>query len=221
MLQNVAVYPDEKAVFYREHDDNAYSVEAFFLQYTIAELPFEIFTSLLFAILAVFAAGLHRTVSLFFIVAFNAFCFVNCGESVGIIFNTLFNHTGFAVNVAFVVLSVANIMGGVMSLNIPAFLQAFNHLSPIKWGIGNLAPYTLRGTTFSCTEEQKLPSGQCPVETGEDALKLYNLNGNAGLNIFAVGICLVVYRMSAFLVLKARRTRWAWRERIGKASSHK
>lgn len=33
MLQNVAVYPDEKAVFYREHDDNAYSVEAFFLQY--------------------------------------------------------------------------------------------------------------------------------------------------------------------------------------------
>ena len=214
MLQNVAVYPDEKAVFYREHDDNAYSVEAFFLQYTLAELPFEILTSLLFAVLAVFAAGLHRTASLFFIVAFNAFCFVNCGESVGIIFNTLFDHTGFAVNVAFVVLSVANIMGGVISLNIPAFLQAFNHLSPIKWGIGNLAPYTLRGIIFSCTEAQKLPSGQCPVPTGEDALKLYNLDGNAGLNLLAVGICVVAYRILAFIVLKARRTRWEWRERL-------
>ena len=83
MLQNVAVYPDEKAVFYREHDDNAYSVEAFFLQYTLAEVPFEIFTSLLFAVLTVLAAGLDRTASLFFIVAFNAFAIVNCGESVG------------------------------------------------------------------------------------------------------------------------------------------
>ena len=107
MLQNVAVYPDEKAVFYREHDDNAYSVEAFFLQYTLAEIPFEILTAILFAVLTVLAAGLHRTVSLFFIVVFNAFAIVNCGESVGIIFNTLFDHTGFAVNVTSVVLSVA------------------------------------------------------------------------------------------------------------------
>ena len=212
MLQNVAVYPDEKAVFYREHDDNAYSVEAFFLQYTLAEIPFEICTCLIFAVLTDLAAGLHRTASLFFIIAFNAFCIVNCGESVGIIFNTLFSHTGFAVNVTSVVLSVAQIMGGVMSLNIPSFLQAFNHLSPIKWSIGNLAPYTLRGVTFSCTDAQRLPNGQCPVRDGEDVLNLYNLNGNAGLNLLALGICVVVYRMLAFLLLKAMRERWSWRE---------
>lgn len=216
MLQNVAVYPDEKTVFYREHDDNAYSVEAFFLQYTLAEIPFEIATSLLFAVLTVLAAGLHRTASLFFIVAFNAFCIVNCGESVGIIFNTLFDHTGFAVNITSVVLSIAQIMGGVMSLNIPAFLQAFNHLSPIKWAIGNLGPYTLAGVSFTCTVEQQLPNGQCPVNTGAEALDLYNLNGNAGLNLLAVGICLVVYRMLAFVLLKAKRTRWALKERLGR-----
>lgn len=216
MLQNVAVYPDEKAVFYREHDDNAYSVEAFFLQYTLAEIPFEIATSLLFAVLTVLAAGLHRSASLFFIVAFNAFCIVNCGESVGIIFNTLFDHTGFAVNITSVVLSIAQIMGGVMSLNIPPFLEAFNHLSPIKWAIGNLGPYTLDGVNFTCTEAQLLPNGQCPVNTGEDALNLYNLNGNAGLNLLALGICLVVYRMLAFVLLKAKRTRWALKERMGR-----
>lgn len=220
MLQNVAVYPDEKAVFYREHDDNAYSVEAFFLQYTLAEVPFEIFTSLLFAILTVLAAGLHRTASLFFVVAFNAFAIVNCGESVGIIFNTLFNHTGFAVNVTSVVLSIAQIMGGVMSLHVPSFLQAFNHLSPIKWAIGNLAPYSLAGVQFSCTEDQHLPDGQCPITSGKDVLNLYNLNGNAGLNLMALGICVVVYRILAFLILKAKRTRWAWRERLGRVRRH-
>lgn len=216
MLQNVAVYPNEKAVFYREHDDNAYSVEAFFLQYTVAEIPFEIFTSLLFAVLTVLAAGLHRTASLFFIVAFNAFAIVNCGESVGIIFNTLFNHTGFAVNVTSVVLSIAQIMGGVLSLHVPSFLQAFNHLSPIKWAIENLAPYTLAGVHFSCTQDQQLPNGQCPITDGKDVLNLYNLNGNAGLNLLAVGICVVVYRLLAFLILKAKRTRWALRERLGR-----
>lgn len=214
MLQNVAVYPDEKAVFYREHDDHAYSVEAFFLQYTLAEIPFEVFTSLIFAVLTVLAAGLHRSASTFFIVAFNAFAIVNCGESVGIIFNTLFNHTGFAVNVTSVVLSIAQIMGGGMSLHLPSFLQAFNHLSPIKWAIGNLAPYTLADVHFSCTEDQQLANGQCPVMDGTDVLNLYNLNGNARLNLLAVGICVIVYRVLAFLILKAKRRRWAWRQRL-------
>ena len=73
MRQNVAVYRDDKAVFCREHDDNAYSFEAFFLQYTLAEIPFEICTCLVFAFLMDLAVGLHRTASLFFIVALNTF----------------------------------------------------------------------------------------------------------------------------------------------------
>ena len=209
MLQCVAVYPSERDVFYHEHDDNAYSVEAFFWQYTLAELPFEIFTSLFFAVLAVMAVGLPRTAQLFFIVSFNAFGIVSCGESLGIIFTTLFSHTGFAVNVTSVFLSLAMLMGGVMSLNIPAFLQAFNHLSPIKWSLGNLAPYTLRGVVFTCTADQKLPNGTCPISTGEEALKLYNLDTNAGLNVLALGICAIVYRMLAFLVLKAKMASWS------------
>ncbi|KAL8833210.1 MAG: hypothetical protein Q9170_004405, partial [Blastenia crenularia] len=112
MLQNVAVFPAEKSVFEREHDDGAYGVPAFFLTYTVLELPFEIFTSFFFALLTVIAAGLPRTVSLFFIVAFNCFAIVNIGESVGIMFITLFRHTGFAVNIMATVLSLANIMGG-------------------------------------------------------------------------------------------------------------
>ena len=111
-------------------------------------------------------------------------------------------------------------MGGVMSLDIPAFLQAFNHLSPIKWSIGNLATYTLQGVTFSCTESQRLPNGQCPVTSGEEALNLYHLETNAGLNILALGICVIVYRMLAFLLLKMVKSQWAWRERLLERWSH-
>ncbi|OCL10550.1 hypothetical protein AOQ84DRAFT_387429 [Glonium stellatum] len=214
MLQNVAVYPGERAVFYREHDDRAYGVEAFFLQYTAVEIPFEIVTSLLFAVLADLACGLPRTPELFFIVAFNCFCIVSCGESLGILFNTLFEHTGFAVNVTSVFLSVAQIMGGVMSLDIPGFLQAFNYLSPVKYVVGNLAPYTLRGQVFTCEDWQRLPGGECPVTSGEQVLKLYNLDRNPKLNLMALGVCTIVYRLLAYLLLKAVRERWvgrAWR----------
>lgn len=217
MLQNVAVYPDEKQVFYSEHDDNAYSLEAFFFQYTVAEIPFEILTSLLFALLTVLAAGLPRSATLFFITAFNIFAVVSCGESIGIIFNTLVSHTGFAVSLTSIVLSIATVMGGIMSLDIPPFLQAFNHLSPIKWSVGNLAPYSLRGVVFTCTEFQRLENGKCPIETGEDVLSLWGLDGNARLNVLALGLCVVAYRGLGYLVLKARRTRWSrsWWQKKG------
>ena len=84
MLQNVAVYPDEKDVFYRENDDGTYGVEAFLAQYITLEAPFEIFTCLLFAVLVDLAAGLPRTPQVFFVCFFNVFCIVSCGESLGI-----------------------------------------------------------------------------------------------------------------------------------------
>lgn len=208
MLQNVAVYVDELLVFDSEHADNAYSVEAFVLQYTVAEIPFEIATALLFALLTVLAAGLPRSATLFFVVAFNAFAIVSCGESVGIVFHSLVAHTGFAVSLVSVLLSVAMVMGGVMSLHIPPFLQAFNHLSPIRWSIGNLAPYSLRGVTFSCTEFQRLPGGACLIESGEQVLRLYGLDREPRGSLLALAGCVLGYRVLAYGVLKVKRGRW-------------
>lgn len=88
MLQNVAVYPNEKDVFYREHDDGTYGVEAFFMQYLTLEIPFEIGTSLLFAIFCALATGLPRTPQVFWACFFNCFCLVNYGESFGIMVST-------------------------------------------------------------------------------------------------------------------------------------
>ncbi|KAL9022872.1 MAG: hypothetical protein Q9196_007497, partial [Gyalolechia fulgens] len=213
MLQNVAIYPTESQVFYREHDDGAYSTLAFFMAYTTLEIPFEILASLLFALLSVIAPGLQRTPQLFFVAAFNSFAIVNCGESVGIMFNTLFHHTGFAVNVMATLLSLANIMGGVMSLDIPPFLQAWNHLNPVKWSLGNLAPWTLGGVVFSCVggDGGADGGGGCGPgvpRTGDDVLRLYHLDANPELNLMALGICVVVYRFVAWGVLTLKRGRW-------------
>jgi hypothetical protein len=120
-------------------------------------------------------------------------------------FNTLFDHAGFAINIASLLISVAVLMAGVFSLNVPAFLQAFNYLSPVKWAVGNLAPYSMKGLTFTCAVDQQGPTGLCPILTGQQALQLYNLDHDPRMYLLALGICTVGYRLVSFLLLWAAK----------------
>lgn len=207
MLQNVAVYPAEAASFSREHADGATTPLGFIAQYTLLEAPFSAVAALLFAVMADLAVGLPRTAEVFFVVAYNCFCIISCGESLGIAFNTLFPHTGFAVSLTSVVLSVAQMMAGVMSLDMPPVLDAANYLSPVKYSVGNLAPYALRGVRFDCSEDLAV-GGKCPFETGEDVLKAYGLERNVKVEIAALAGCVVVYRLLAFAVVYVVAEGW-------------
>ncbi|KAK8050784.1 ABC transporter [Apiospora phragmitis] len=209
MLQNVAAYPAEREVFYREDDDAVYGVEAFLATYTVLEVPLEVVSSLVFGVLADLAVGFPRTVEMYFVCVFSAFAIVNCGESLGIMFNTMFNHTGFAVQIISVLLSVAQIMAGIMSIDMPALFRAFNYLSPIRYATRALAPFSLRGVEFTCDEAQRQPgTGKCIISTGEEVLDLYKLNVDGVVNIICLAGVVVAYRLVAWALLRVVRTRW-------------
>lgn len=211
MLQNIAVYPYERDVFYRESSDNCYSVEAFVLQYTCLEVPFELAASLIFGVAAAFAVNLERSAKMFLILTYNCFCIVSCGESLGMMFCTLFSHVGFSVNITSVLLSISMVMGGIMSLDVPGFLQGINHLSPIKYSVSSLAPYAMRGQQFTCTDQQRLPNGKCPIETGEQVLLLYNQGKkNPDMAIMGLGLCAIAYRLVAYALLRVMRSHGIW-----------
>jgi hypothetical protein len=99
-------------------------------------------------------------------------------------------------------------MSGILAINMPGFLQGVNYLSPMPYVTRNLAPYSLRHITFYCTAAQKLPDGSCPITTGKQALDLYKLNTNPARNIMALGICTLIYRILAYVLLKAMRMHW-------------
>jgi ABC-type multidrug transport system ATPase subunit len=208
MLQNVAVYPAEREVFYREDDDGVYGPEAFLFTYTLLELPFEIISCLVFGVLAVFAMGLPRTAEMYFVCVFSCFGIVSCGESLGIIFNTLFSHTGFAVNIISVLLSVAQVIAGIMSINMPRLFEIFNYLSPLKYATAALGPISLRDITFTCEDSQRLPDGRCAIENGKQVLELYKLDVDPVVNIAALAGTVVIYRLLAWALLRIVRTRW-------------
>ncbi|KAI9147605.1 ABC transporter ATP-binding protein/permease [Paramyrothecium foliicola] len=219
MLQNVAVYPGERDVFYREDDDGVYGVQAFLASYTVLEVPFEILTSLVFGVLGALAIGLPRTATMYFVTSFACFGITSCGESLGIMFNTLVGHTGFAVNLMGIFLAIANSIGGVLSIDMPDLFVAFNYLSPIRYAMLAVAPYSLRGVTFTCTDEQRLPDGRCPIETGQDVLELYKFDVDPVRHVAALAACTVVYRLLAWGLLTLVRGRW--RKKGNKTSTEK
>ena len=208
MLQNVAVYPMDRDVFYREDDDEVYSVEVFLMTYTVLEVPFEIISGLLFGLLGTYAVGLPRSATMYFVTSFSCFSLVSCGESLGIMFNTLFTHTGFAVNLMGTVLAVASVCGGVLSIDMPELFRAFNYVSPIRYALHSVTPYSLRPVSFTCTDAQKSLDGKCPIETGQQVLELYKFDSDPVINVAALAACVVIYRLLAYALLKVARTRW-------------
>ncbi|KAK5192289.1 hypothetical protein LTR92_007464 [Exophiala xenobiotica] len=223
MLNSIAMYPSERDIYYHESlRDNTYPLSAFYVYYLTLEVPMEIVASLLFAVLTVFAAELPYTPGLFFLMAYSAFCVVSCGESFGILFLTMFSHTGLAVSVMSVVLSISIHLAGVLSIDIDGFLQAVNHISPIKWQVGALLSYSLRGITFTCTDAQRLANGECPISSGEQVLDLYRLDVDTAAYALALGGVTIGYRVLGYLGLMVKRVDWKalvtkWNGRKSKA----
>lgn len=210
MLQNVAVYPAERDVFYAEQDDGVYSVLPFALTYTLLELPTGVIGAMVFGLLGSFAVGLAKTAEMYFVAVLVCFSIVSCGESLGVMFNTLFSsYTGFAINIMGILLSVAQTMGGVMSIQMPAVFDIFNWISPIRYSVRAFALVSLKGVVFTCEQSvRESLGGRCPINTGEEVLSLWRLEGKLGPEIAGLVGCVVVYRVLAWGLVWAVRRRW-------------
>lgn len=62
-----------------------------------------------------------------------------------------------------------------------------------------------------------MPSG-IAISTGVQVLRLYNLDKDTGMNVLALGICTVIYRIVAYILLKAKGTHWNVNEWFGVGS---
>lgn len=210
MLNNIAVYPSERSVFYREYDDGIYGVTPFFLTYTFIELPFEVITAMMFSCLYALATDFGRSASMFFISTYCVLVIVNCGESIGIAFNTIFMHEGFAMNIISVFLSIATMMSGVMSFHMPPVLRAINWISPLKYAVGVVAKHAFpESLKFSC-EGQEIDSttGECALMNGKQVLDTYGISiSNKRFQVYMglLTVCLVLYRLCAYAILKVNR----------------
>ncbi|KAE8142807.1 P-loop containing nucleoside triphosphate hydrolase protein [Aspergillus pseudotamarii] len=205
MLQNVATFPPEVDVMYRETSEGLYNIEAFLAQYTMLELPFEAFSALLFALLLAYAAKLAPKADLFGFLFLSALCALNSGESISMLFYLLFDHISLAVSFTASLLAIFTVLGGVMSLDPPKVLQWFNHISPVKYAVTSISVLTMRDLEFTCTDEQRDVNGKCLIETGEQVLQLYKFDQkNPWLEVLGGVVVMLCYRLLVYTVLKVK-----------------
>lgn len=209
MLNNIAIYPAERNVFYREYLDGGYSTFAFFATYGLLALPFLILTSATIAVLMMYAVGVTDTFLGFCYLTFVMFAFTITGEFVGIAFCSMFYHIGFTVNIVSVVLSIFSIMSGFLSVSaMPLTLQYINNISPVHWGSWTLANVAYGGVVFTCTPEEMLSTGVCPIATGEQVLSLYGFTGEGGRFGYSFHILVLFIITAAAGIFSFAALRW-------------
>lgn len=196
MLNNVALYPEERNYFYEEYADKVYGLAPFFLVYTIWETMFEVIASAIYAALAVMVIGLPRTPGVYFCFAYCCLLLVSCGESLGIFFNTIFDHTGFAINVISTFLSIAVFMAGLLSLELPSFFKGLNYINPVHYAVIAAVNIVLDSEKhFTCTPtEGGDGQGGCIFNSGADVLDTYGLRVNWRLYLGLMAVMAVIYR---------------------------
>ncbi|KAI7822566.1 P-loop containing nucleoside triphosphate hydrolase protein [Gamsiella multidivaricata] len=210
MLNNVAIYPFERDIAYREISDGGYSATSFFFSFLVNEVPLEILGSLGVTVFMLVITQMKTTVLTFFTFWVVMFGYINAGESIGSAFSTFATHAGFNITVMSAVISVFSFMTGFMSLNIPKWLSAINHVSLFKYGSLVMTRNEFDGITFDCSAEQ-ISGGACPYPTGESVLELLQFqdkNWDLYMGLFIMVV--VVYRLLAWLALVAKVKGHRW-----------
>lgn len=203
LINNIALFPTEREIFYQEYRDGVCGPFEFNLAYLVNEVPLELISCAFFSILVVFGVGLPRNASMLFGMLATCFISVNVGDSLGIIMNSIFRHTGMATNFLANLVTVGFFMGGTMSIQLPPFFQAWNYLSPMRYAVLICTKLGFQNQNFACGSEAE----SCTLRTGREVLKHYNLENNLGVSLGGLVACLVMYRVIAIGAVYMR-VRW-------------
>jgi hypothetical protein len=222
MLNCIAMFPNERNIFYREIFDGYYSALAFIMAYYSIALPLMVASALALALVATWSTGLVITFIQMLQMTYICFCYILTGESIGVIFCILFQEIGFAVNVMSAILSVFGIMSGFISLDMPKVLQDISRIWPISWGAYLSANVAFEDTTFKCDGSEtnnyyyysstSNSTSTCTLQTGDDVLSLYGFtssNPQLNMNFHYIMIAVIA---SCYFLISLIAVKWrAWK----------
>lgn len=193
LINNLSIYPTQRDLFHQEYRDSAYGTLVFHAAYLLVELPFELAPCIFFSALVVFGIGLPRNAGTFFAMLLTSTLITNCGDSLGIICTSIFEHLGLATNVLTNIVLVAIFMAGTMSLHMPPFFKGWNYINPAKYAVEICTNVAFPGQKFDCGGGLT----DCSLNTGDAVLEYYGLTALVGNSIGAFIGCVVIYRIVA------------------------
>lgn len=200
LMNGVATFPPERAVFLMEQANDSYNAFIYFLAKTIAEFPFQLLFPLLFSVIVYWMLGLYPSAAAFFVFLFIIEMVSNTAYSFGLLATAFFPTVQVAMTFIPIIILPMMIVAGLFANTdrLDPYFVWLNYISFMRYGFLGVAVNEFSRIKSLC------PPGMmnCRYKNGNEVLSYLGFQDwRWWYSIIALGVIIVVCRFFAGLAL--------------------